>query len=59
MLLIETEQCKKCRLFEEGEELAKCTDETINDLEPGGVFNYSADDIVNCKCECQFFKENE
>ena len=59
MLLIETEQCKKCRLFEEGGELAKCTDETINDLEPGGVFNYYAVDGAKCNCECQFFRENE
>jgi hypothetical protein len=58
MLLIETEKCKKCRFFDEGDELAKCKNENINDLMPNGVFNYYYTDVANC-CECQFFKENE
>ena len=59
MLLIETEECQECKFYEEGDEFNKCNEKNINDLEPGGVFNYYADDIANCKCECQFFKEKE
>ena len=55
MLLIETEKCKECGFYEEGDELCKCNSEDILDEFPDGVFNYYYTDVLNCKCECRFF----
>ncbi|MHB8904347.1 MAG: hypothetical protein ACYC40_04580 [Patescibacteria group bacterium] len=57
MLLVETEKCKDCKYFEEGDELCKCNSENITSEFPDGIFNHYYADILNCKCECQFFEE--
>ena len=57
MLLIETEKCKECGFYEEGDGdgLVRCRNHYINDGKPFGEFNYYYNDVLNCNCECRFF----
>ena len=59
MLLIETEKCQWCEFFKEENELHihRCMKNLVRDEFPYGVFNYYYTDIINCKCQCQFFYE--
>ncbi len=58
MLLIQVEECEKCEFFEiKNSDIYKCNQETINNLEPGGVFNYYYGDIANCRCTCTYFSK--
>ena len=59
MLLIETEKCQRCEFFEEGNELRRCMENIIRDEFPDGVFNYYYTDVLNCKCQCQFFMKKK
>lgn len=54
MLLVETLECASCKFFEEGYDLAGCTNPNVLDLVPGGTFNYYYDDIANCTCKCGY-----
>ena len=58
MLLIEVKECPFCKYYILGAELAKCTNEYCT-YEEDGVFNYYWEDVINCKCECQFFEEKK
>ncbi len=55
MLLIEVEECEKCEFFVMTEKLRRCKQENINNLKPGGEFDYYHGDIANCICSCTYF----